>query len=138
VTTPEERKNLEKVLLIVFGDPRIFMALNDLILANTLPHHAPTNCARVLEGLRTVMTPDGMGRDKGWPILRQNLQMDRTYLEFITEHSTGPRHGDRSHISGDVTMAIVGRTWTIMNRFLEFKKRGDTQLPLVEFPMLVG
>jgi hypothetical protein len=137
-TAPEDRKNLEKILLIVLGESGVFMALNDLILANTLPHHAPANCARVLEGLRNLMTPTGMSRDKGWPIVRQNLQMDRAYLEFITGYSKGPRHGDRSHIPGDITMDIVGRTWTIMNRFLEFKKRGSQPLPLAEFPMLNG
>jgi hypothetical protein len=30
----------------------------------------------------------------------------------------------------------IKRSWIVMNRFLEFKKRGDEALPLSDFPLL--
>jgi hypothetical protein len=135
--TPKEKKNFENVITMVMSEPGLFMALNDLIQANSLPHHGPANCARVVEGLRTLMSP-GIERAKAWLIFRENLNTDEKYLSFITGYSTGPRHGDRAHISGAITIEIVTRTWVIMNRYLEFKNRGSTQLLLKEFPLLQG
>jgi hypothetical protein len=135
--SPQDRIDFQQVLLLVMGDPALFMALNDLIQANSVPHQAPTNCGRVLDGLRKLITP-GSEPKQGWPIFRAAIQADEAYTSFITEHSKLPRHGDRSYISGVITTEIVKRTWIIMNRFLEFRKRGNQPLPLAEFPLLVG
>jgi hypothetical protein len=123
------------VLTLVLKEPSLFMALNDLITAITLPHHAPTNCARAIERLRNLIAPN-RSRKNGWSDLRQSLQIDRNYLEFITTHSEGPRHGDPTHIPGTVTTEVTRRSWVIMNRFLEFRKRGGSPLSISEFPML--
>jgi hypothetical protein len=64
------------------------------------------------------------------------LQIDRSYLEFITDTSTGPRHADPEHIPGSVCHEISVRAWTITNRFFEYLKRGSQPLPLSDFPLL--
>ena len=68
--------------------------------------------------------------------MRQNLRIEEAYLKFISTHATGPRHGDRVHIPPDITRELAMRSWVVMNRFLEFKKRGGAPLPASEFPML--
>jgi hypothetical protein len=113
------------------------MALNDLVTANTLPHYSPVTCARTIEGLRHLIAP-GLQPKDGWSSLRQNLNIDENYLKFITDHSKGPRHGDPQHIPGAITTDIITRTWVIMNRFLEYRKRGNDALPISEFPMLIS
>lgn len=127
--------NFEQIWGIVATDPALFMALDDLVKTLAVFHQTPINCGRVLDSLRKIVTP-GIDRKQSWPIFRKNLQCSEDYLQLVTDQSTGPRHGDRSFISGDITTEIQRRTWTIMNRFLEFKKRGNQPLPESEFPLL--
>jgi hypothetical protein len=51
---------------------------------------------------------------------------------------TGPRHGDPAHIPAITTTEITRRSWKIMNRFFEYKKRDNGPLPLAEFPLLTS
>jgi hypothetical protein len=135
--TLEEKKNLGAILALVMLEPAIFMALNDLIQAISTPHMAPANCGRVLDGLRKLVAPD-MDPKQGWPIFQKVINVDEPYLTFISEHSKEPRHGGHIRIDGPTTMEISRRTWAIMNRFLEFRKRGNLPLPVAEFPILNG
>lgn len=130
--------NFDVCYRLLVSEPELFMAMNDLIVSITLPHHASTNCARAVEGLRVLTTSVATPRSQAWPIFQLNLNIDRAYREYITDVSTGPRHGDRTWIPGTTVNEVVTRSWIIMNRFLEFRKRGNQQLPLNEFPMLTG
>ncbi len=125
------------VLNIVLKEPPLFMALNDLIAAITLPHHSPVACARAIERMRHIIAP-GLPPKESWESLRNNLRIDKDYLMFITSHSTGPRHGDPQHIPGSTTTEVAKRSWIVMNRFLEFRKRGNVPLPISEFPLLAS
>jgi len=42
---------------IVLSDPSLCIAMNELIEAITLTHHAPASCARCIERLRTIAAP---------------------------------------------------------------------------------
>jgi hypothetical protein len=135
--TADERKLFEQVLTLVVREPALFMALNDLAETITVPHATAVNCGRVLDAVRNMVAP-GAEPKKGWPILRDMLRVDEAYVIFISENSKTHRHGDRTRIDGPTTLEIQKRTWSIMNRFLEFRKQGNQQLPLAEFPLLVG
>ena len=135
--TLEEKRNLEAILALVMREPAVFMALNDLIEAISIPHIAATNCGRILDCLRKLVAP-GIEPKQGWPIFQKTIQADEAYLSFISEHSKNPRHGEHTRIDGPTTTEIAKRTWIIMNRFLEFRNRGNLPLPLAEFPLLKG
>ena len=136
-STLEEKQNLSNVLTLVMSEPALFMALNALIEGISIPHMAPINCGRVLDGLRKLVVP-GIDAKKAWPVFQATMQVDEAYLAFISEHSKNPRHGENVRIDGPTTMEISKRAWVIMNRFLEFRKRGSLPLPLAEFPLLKG
>jgi len=68
--------------------------------------------------------------------MRDNLNVSQQFLEFITDHSIGPRHGDVLDIPFSIINELIRRSWIVMNRFLEFKKRGDQKLPSSDFPLL--
>lgn len=123
---------------LVVADPALFLALDDLIVSITLPHHSVVNCARAVEGLRHLIASPGASVSQAWEQMRDALRLDRGFLQLITEGSTAPRHGDRAHIPGVTTTEIVRRSWIIMDRFLEYRKRGNTALPAADFPMLSG
>jgi hypothetical protein len=133
-----DKEEFDKVLDVVFTDLRLSAAIRDLTDALGIPHLIPLNCARAIETVRTLIAPKGADRKKGWPLLQQHLRLSESYVRTITDHGVGPRHGDSEYVSGEMNRIIATRTWTIMDRFLEYKKRGSVPLPETDFPLLTG
>jgi hypothetical protein len=133
---PKENAEFDKLYEMVLAEPPLFMAMNDLIAGITLPHHGAVNFARAIETLRHHISPPGSTAKETWQILRDKLNLDISYLQPITDVSTKPRHGDRIHISGATITDVCQRSWVVMNRYLEFRKRGGKPLPEAEFPVL--
>lgn len=127
---------------IVQGDIDIFGALNDLIASITLPHVGSVNCARAIEAIRKEIAGGGSSKksaaQREWLKMEEALRIDRRYRESITKLSIVPRHGKRVRVDGPTTAQNIERSWTIMNRFLEYKKRADGPLPEEEFELLKG
>lgn len=123
---------------LVVTDPALFQALDDLIVSITLPHHSAVNCARAIEGLRHLIAGPGASGSEAWEQMRDALRLDRSFLQLITDTSAAPRHGSRAYISGETTTEIVRRSWIIMDRFLEYRRRGNSPLPAAEFSVLSG
>lgn len=99
--------NFDAMYRTMLSDPSVFLAVNDLIASIAVSHHAAINCGRVIETIREAMTPSGADRKRGWEAISQN-DFNET----------------------------INRSWIVMNRFLEYKKRGDKPLPLDNFPLL--
>jgi hypothetical protein len=132
VAKPED---FDKILRMVLTEPPLFLALRDLIDAITQWHRAPVNTARVLDGLRHLIAP-GEEPKSGWPKLRAALRVQESYLKYVTDQSAPARHGDPSHIPGEITREVAERAWTVFNRYLEYRKGGSEPLPESEFPIL--
>jgi hypothetical protein len=124
-----------KVFNIIMAEPPIFMALNDLVVAISQPHASPVNCYRAVEGIRHLIAP-GLDAKKQWPLMNEALRLQQSYVDVVRINATENRHGNRIPVPGVVLREIVRKSWTIMNRFLEYKKRGGVPLPQPEFPTL--
>lgn len=135
--TLEGRREFGRVLDLVIGEPALFLALNDLVAGVTNTDIPLVNCGRVLDGLRKIVAP-GVNPKKGWPILHSIVNCAPDYMEWVSRQSVDPRHGDRSPVSGQTLGEALRRTWAIMNRFLEYRKRGSSPLPLADFPLLTS
>jgi hypothetical protein len=110
------------------------LAFDALTYSLDFPDMAVVNCAHTIEHIRHIMAP-GRDRKVGWEIMRNTLNIDKDYLESVSKTSVGPRHGDFSPEFLNSNARI--RAWTVMNRYLEFRKRGGKDaLPLSEFPLL--
>jgi hypothetical protein len=127
--------DITSILPIVLSNPAIFVALTDLTESVSWTPEAPVKCGRAVDAIRHYMAPQN-DRRAGWPAMRDNLNLSQAFLEFITENSKGPRHGDVTGTTVIDLNEIIRRSWIVMNRFLEFKKRGDQRLPLADFPLL--
>jgi hypothetical protein len=130
--------NFHEALVLVTQDPPLFMALNDLIIANTLPHYVPANCGRTVEGIRHIIAGPGTDAKIAWPIMRKALNLDKTFIEIITSNAMPYRHGHRITISSEITHTIIQRSWQIMDRYLHLRLRKQEKLPEDEFPILFG
>jgi hypothetical protein len=135
INAPAGDGRFDDIYKLVLGDNELFLALDDLIMAITMPHVAAINCGRVLDGIRRMIAP-GVPTKNGWAAMQTALNIDPQYQRFISNTSADPRHADRSFIPGETATDIVTRTWTIMNRFIAYKKGGGTQLTPPEYPLL--
>jgi hypothetical protein len=126
------------VLKIVLSEPSLFMAFDDLMQSITHGHQSPNAAGRAVERIRHSIASGIEDPKRAWDLMRQNLQIDRTYLKFITDLSTGPRHGDPQYIPGGPVTEAVKRAWVVMNRYLEYRKRGSVPLTAPEFPLLTS
>ena len=129
---------LGRALPFVFQEPNLFLALHDLVSAVAHPTRVSVDSARAVEGLRVAINPDLAAEDKkkGWELLQANLNLTKDYISLITKTSEPLRHGQRNLDHPPPSEEVLRRSWTIMNRFLEFRLRGNQPLPLSEFPSL--
>ncbi len=131
-----EQFEFEKVLRLILAEPNLMGSLTDLADTLAFHHQTPTNCGRVLDSLRRAVAPD-LKDPQGWAVLQQLLRISRSFMEFVSIQSTKPRHGDRiTHVPEETVTEISKRTWQIVDRFIEFRKRGSQPLPKSEFPQL--
>jgi hypothetical protein len=127
-----------EVVQAVFAEPDLFMAFNDLAMSNAMPSHILINCARCVEAIRTLIAPPDTDRTKAWGIMQVALNVDRTYLAYITDLSIGPRHGKPTPITDAIALEVRARTWRIMDRFLHYRLGKNQPLSPEAFPLLRG
>lgn len=131
-------RDFSGVFKMVISTRGLFSVLHDLICSITIPNESTVRCGRVVDGLKHLIASGTSSRSSEWLQMQNALRVDEAYLKMITEYSKDPRHGKSVRVEGRTTTEIGSRTWTIMNRFFEYKKRGSTPLPELEFPLLKG
>ena len=124
------------MLQLVMSDVGIFLALSDLIMANTLPHQAPASCGRTVEGIRHMIAGKGTDAKKAWPVMNRALRLEKSFMDVIINNAMQHRHGNRTYVSGPDSQTIVHRSWQIMDRYFHLRLRNLTELPEAEFPLL--
>jgi len=131
----ERRDDLLSVIQMAMTDRRLYRAFNDLIDTQIIPHVSLVNSGRVIDSIRRMIAP-GVDGPQAWAAMREALNIAEPYLRWISDQSAGPRHGDPSQISAGAQMDTTERAWKIMNRYLEYRKRGSQPLKDPEFPLL--
>ncbi len=131
-------ENLDEIMIMVMTTPGLNLALDDLVQAISSSRMVPLNCARAVEALRHLFSTPDAPRQKAWAAMRESLRISEEYISLITTHSVAPRHGDVTGVAGETVLVILQRSWTIMNRYIAFRRRGGIEpLPLIEFPLLL-
>jgi len=120
---------------MVMNQPEVFLCLNDLILAISVPGHVAVSCARAIEGLRATILPSDETRTRAWEVFRHVLNLEKSYIDYITKASTAGRHGDKYGYQEN-NAEILERSWIIMNRFFAYMKGGYMPISLLDFPIL--
>jgi hypothetical protein len=137
-TALQSDEDFTKVVWMVNNDRNdrsLSLALRDLAASIDTVYAAPINCARVIETIRNYFIPPGQRRKHGWAPMREALNISQQFLERITDAARGPRHGDWPR-APHFFPPLREMAWQVMNRFLEYRKRGNQLLPDSEFPLL--
>lgn len=128
--------DLRRFLKMCLVEPSLFLAVRDLADAIKTSNIAEINCTRAIETIRNYFTPPGRSREEGWEPMRIALNASQKYVTSITSLSRGPRHGNYYETPAEKIQEACAKTWTLMNRFLEYRKRNNQPLPLLEFSLL--
>ena len=118
--------DFESVHALVLREPNLFMALHDLIEAISIPHSSLVNCARGIERIKHLLTASGQDDKQAWARMRNALNIDESYLRYVTDNSKESRHGKGSYVAGSVTTEVTRRSWAIFDRYLLYKKNGNS------------
>jgi hypothetical protein len=132
---PSRVADVDTIFRMTLSEPALFRALNDLVESITVFHVACVNCGRVIESIRRMISPNLDGA-QAWQTMHRVLNISRPYQEWISNQDKGPRHADPAFVPGNITTEVTNRTWTVMNRLLEYRKRGDQPLTSPDFPLL--
>jgi hypothetical protein len=133
---PARHAEFEQAFRIVLSEPSVFIALDDLIKAITSTHTQLADCGRVIDRIRRMIAPTLDG-GPAWREMHQALNIAQPYQAWVSKQSTGSRHGDVAFVPPAVCTVAIQRTWAILNRFLEYRKRGNKPLTAPDFPQLV-
>jgi hypothetical protein len=129
-------KGFNDAYKVLISEPHAAFAMNDLATCLSHPDMTAVNCGRVLDALMRLVC-QGLPEKRAWAHFQQQLRFDESYIKPISAFSKGPRHGIRRDLTELQRGAIQHHTWVAMNRFIEYRKRGNA-LPAAEFPILSG
>jgi hypothetical protein len=99
------------------------------------PLESYVNCGRALDGISRLISSSDDPK-KRWIELREKLNLSEPYTQLISNLSTAPRHGWTGPVDMTKVAEVRVRSWIILNRFLEFRKRQNAALRGPEFPLL--
>jgi hypothetical protein len=134
-TALRSETDVNTIVRLINDDKMLFLALRDLAESIRIRHSALINFARAIETIRNRFVPKGAEPEEGWAPMRSSLNLSKPFLQKITNASRNPRHGRRQWIQPPYG-SLQEMAWQVMNRFLEYRKRGDHPLPVSEFPLL--
>lgn len=137
-TTISNENDFHEIWELLLSNFELKFAFRDLISSLSTLNYSSIAASRALDSIRKSIAPDGSTESESWRILREKLQIERMYLQFITDSSREPRHGNRGAAVGEDQLEVTHRIWKIMNRYIEYLKRGATEkLCQEEFPLLI-
>jgi hypothetical protein len=133
--TLEDSAGLSTCIYMALQDPTLAHAARDL--ADSLRHrnNSASDLARCIETVRNYFVPEGGKRSEGWAPMRQNLKVSEEYLRTIIEPAHPARHGHRVDEDFDLREMAI-RAWTVMDRFLAFRRAELQGLSLPDFSFL--
>lgn len=132
----DDTKQFLGTLQSILKNPNDFLAFSEVSLAIRHPNQRMAACARAMERVRNSISPDESSETKSWETMRQVLNIDRAYIQFITDASKEHRHGKLKYKTGVENADVLKRTWTIMNRFSAYRNGGSSPLLPSDYPTL--
>ena len=105
------------------------IALGDLREAIRSIDHTSLFCYRAIECIRQCYRDrdgqdDDASRRASWERMREELCIDRSWLDEIGKASIRERHGGHSAVSGEQRASLMLQTWKVVDRFVMSAKLG--------------
>jgi hypothetical protein len=128
--------NSEAIIDLAICDIHLARALADVSVMLSWPHYAPIAAGRVIDTIVRMLTGGRSTAD--WEAARATINVDRAYLQRLSDEATPARHGDRRYVAGKDVRILAERAWTVMDRYLALRLQNATSLDPNLFPLLEG
>jgi hypothetical protein len=128
--------SLIAAVMLTMRNPSMMLALNDVVSTLEVPHRTRINCARAVEAIGRMISPEEPNSKRRWKRLQDALNISQAYLQPLSEESAGPRHGNYFEDGSVEENVLRKKAWVVMNRFLEYLKRDSAVLTEPDFPVL--
>jgi hypothetical protein len=137
MTAIHKQEGFNQAIVLAISNHTLSMILRDITDGLRSNYQGVIGAARAMDGICNHFVPDGMTRKDGWPLMQKALNASENYIKSITRRSEGPRHANWDDYSAEKeNREAAERAWILVNRFLEYRKRGDQPLPSSDFPFL--
>lgn len=138
LTSYDISKNMAAVSALAFQNAYLRAALHDLGETLLDANMIAINCARAVEAIRHLIAAPNSTPAEAWVSMRELLRVDRSFIQLVTDTSTGPRHGRRDGVDPIINQEIMRRSWIILDRYLHLKLNSNGRLAEEAFPVLFG
>ncbi|TEB14295.1 hypothetical protein Psfp_03046 [Pelotomaculum sp. FP] len=132
--------NAELFKILFSGKPKtdyLRRALGDLRETIRSPHDTALFAYRAIESIReSFRISDSEDKNILWQRMRESLSIEKEYIMFIEKYRTIEAHGKTLPVSGDDRVEIMRRAWRIVERFCNYLLKGESDLPINDFPIL--
>ena len=137
ITTLAAKDSVDQFVKLAIEDMNLQMILRDITDGLRHSYTGPIGAARAMDGICNYFKPKNGERKHGWPLMHAALNVSADYVRSITKQSEAPRHADWIANSAlGASDGAIERGWVCVNRFLEYRKRGDQPLSAPDFPLL--
>lgn len=128
----------EQVVGLALEHPHLRRALESLREAIRVPLDRAFHCFRAIECIRLHFKEeeDEDSRLPSWRRMSEALRVDRSWTSLIERPAKEQRHGETVDLEGHLSVAILGRTYRVTDRFCAFLMMEETALSEDKFPLL--
>lgn len=117
------------------NDPVVRVAIMDIKFACLEPDLTALFSFRAIEGImNSFESGQNYNRKKNWDLLRENLNISRSLINPVAEHSKLNRHGKPYTQIFSERQLCIHTAMIILQRYLHFLKQGRRKLDPLSFP----
>jgi hypothetical protein len=137
-TQQERPVKFPELVFVVIKSPHLGRALADLRRAMEYAWDTAFFCFRAVEDIMQAFSSAGKeDRPAAWKKMREELNIDRTWLKELEDESKLSRHGRPRSLSRAERVLLMERAWRVIDRFSAYRKLGgQASLPHSDFPVL--
>ncbi len=137
-TKDDRPLSFEELLSVMSKSPHLHRALGDLREAIRSPFDTGLFCYRAIECVRQHFKEDkdGDNNSPSWECLRQNLRIERSWIQPLENLSKEQRHGSSPYMSESERVRLMQHAWKVVDRFCVYIRRNFQPLPDSEFEIL--
>jgi len=134
----ERPLTVEQLWKLVCESQYLRRALGDLRESVQQSEDTGFFCFRAVESIRQYFwqEKDGENKKPSWERLRNELRIDKSWIDALKPFADKQRHGSTDFMSAQDRTSAMQHAWKVVDRFCVYLYRGSVTLPENEFELL--
>lgn len=115
---------VDDLVSVATGSRPLRTALTCFRDALASPFTSPIAAYRGVEAIAAAFAESGSSRSAMWMALREELHVDREWLQLLVDESAPRRHGIAADITAARRSEVMRRMWLLIERFIVYLRAG--------------